>query len=296
MNRLDPIKLFGRIASDVPRELHEHLFVTGSLAAAYHFRKKLEGRGINTKDADLVVHPAGHTASCQDIANRLLSLGWKNTDDCFAQKSPTPIDNLRAIRLYPPASNEYFVEFLNIPEQNQTQPKEWIPLKMSDGWYGLPSFRFMGVVSIDRCRSQVGLEYANPAMMALANLLSHPQVGETRIQSGEMTGILRSAKDLGRVIALARLEGRDAAEQWHERWLFALQQCFPADWRELGRSLGSGLEDLIEDPAAMEDAQKTTDIGLLNQMSVSVDMLKATAQQLLQDVIVPLRNESARAS
>lgn len=53
MNRLDPDALFRRIAADVPADLRGHLFVTGSLAAAYHFQARLEGRAINTKDADL---------------------------------------------------------------------------------------------------------------------------------------------------------------------------------------------------------------------------------------------------
>ena len=112
MNRLDPEKLFKQIATDIPRGLHASLFVTGSLAAAYAFRAKLESNAVNTKDADLVVHPAGNVKSCAEMALDLILIGWKKTDDCFSQKDVEPVDKLRAIRLYPPDSTEYFVEFL----------------------------------------------------------------------------------------------------------------------------------------------------------------------------------------
>lgn len=289
MNRLDPKKLFQRIARDVPASLHPHLFVTGSLAAAYHYRKQLRGEGINTKDADLVVHPAGDTMSCREMTERLRGLGWRNTDQCFPQTAAEPTHTLRAIRLFPEASNDYFIEFLNIPQIGQPEAKVWIPVQLTDGWYGLPSFRFMGVISLGRCSSDAGLEYAHPAMMALANLLSHPQLGTDTIEQGDFSGILRSAKDLGRVLALARLEGRDGTEAWGEVWLNGLQTCFPEAWTNFARNLGSGLEELLGDETAMADARKTTDVGLLNSMNVSVEMLRATGERLMQDVIRPLR-------
>lgn len=124
-------------------------------------------------------------------------------------------------------------------------------MQLRDGWYGLPSFRFLGVVSIGRIASHVGLEYAQPSMMALTNLMSHPQVGTIRIASGDMRGVLRSAKDLGRVIALARLEGREGTEAWKEHWLRAIQECFPTSWKALLINVGSGLEELLDDDNAM---------------------------------------------
>ena len=292
MNRLDPKVLFERIAHDVPNALHKHLFVTGSLAAAYHYRAQLRGQAIHTKDAALVVHPTGHTGTCQEMTKQLRNRGWRNTDECFPHAAKNPVENLQAIRLFPPESNEYFIEFLNIPDKDQAVAKHWIPLKLPDGWYGLPSFRFLGVVSMGRIASHVGLEYTQPAMMALANLLLHPQVGTTRIESGDMQGVLRSAKDLGRVMALARLESRERTETWREPWLQAMKECFPESWRGLMRGLGTGLEELLEDVNAFEDARKTTDIGLLGGMDVSSAMLRANGERLLQDVIIPLRGES----
>lgn len=288
MKKLDPKSLFERLAADIPGDLHANLFVTGSLAAAYCFRAELEGRAINTKDADLVVHPAGNITSCQQMARKLLTLGWTRTEECYPKPNPDPAEDLRAIRLYPPGSHDYFLEFLNVPELGQQEPKRWIKIQMDEGWYGLPSFRFLGVTSLFRRNSHVGLEYASPAMMALANLLSHPEVGTARIESGPTGGILRSAKDLGRVIALARLAGREETERWLLQWHEALERCFPGEWPELAVRVGDGLRELLGDDNALEDAFKTTDIGLLSGMNVTPTMLRASGERLLMDLIEPL--------
>ncbi len=290
MKKLDPTALFERLAADIPGHLHANLFVTGSLAAAYHFQAQLEGRAINTKDADLVVHPAGNITSCEQMARRLIDLGWIRTEDCYSRPTPEPADDLRAIRLYPPGPHDYFIEFLNLPQPGQNDAKRWIPMQMTDGWYGLPSFRFLGVTFLNRLKSSVGLEYASPSMMALANLLSHSQVGAARIESGPLAGLLRAAKDLGRVIALARLAGRDEAEQWLSLWRVALEACFPIEWRELAFRLGDGLKELLGDENALEDACKTTDVGLLSGMGITTTMLRATGERLLIDVIDQLAN------
>jgi hypothetical protein len=294
MNRLDARALFARLASDIPRECLGHLFVTGSLAAAYHYEAVLRGRGINTKDADIVVHPAGDVGSCQTVAQTLLDSGWQKHRDCYSRATPAPPEQLRAIRLYPPKSNAYFVEFLSVPANQQRKPIVWTPVQLTDGWYGLPSFRYLGIAALGRQTSDEGLEYADPAMMAAANLLSHPEVGSARIESGDLRGVLRSAKDLGRVIALARLEGRDGTEAWRERWLAAIKTCFPTGWRQLVAAMGSGLQEMLDDDNAMEDARTTTDIGLLNGLGVTIEQLRVTGRRLMEDVVLPLRTEGTR--
>ncbi len=293
MNELDPEVLFNRIANDVSPRLHAHVFVTGSLAAAYSFRTRLEGRAVNTKDADLVVHPAGDVVSCQELATELLSAEWSRTDECLAQPSPEPTDQLRAIRLFPPKSRDYFIEFLGLPEVDQLEAKRWVPMQLVDGWYGLPCFRFMGLTMYGRLRSTCGLEYAAPAMMALANLLSHPTIGTARIESGTMKGVLRSAKDLGRVLALAHLAGRNATETWLALWRTGIIAQFPDRSKELAAAVGNGLRELLGDDGALEEAQQTTDIGLLNGLNVTADSLKAIGARLLGDVIEPLADEFA---
>ncbi len=292
MKKLDPQVLFQRIVVDVPPEMLEHLFVTGSLACAYHFQTQLEGRAVNTKDVDLVVHPAGNVKSCQEIAQRLLDCGWVQTAECFARSNPMPGDQLRAIRLYPPRSHDYFIEFLNLPEQEQSMAKRLRPAELADGWYGLPTFRFMGLTALHRLRSEVGLEYAAPPMMALANLLSHPTVGAEQIQSGTMQGIRRATKDLGRVLTLARLAGREQSETWLDLWPAALKECFPSDWRSLATHAGDGLKELLADPAALDEACQTTEIGLLNGLGVTAENLRATGERLVLDLLEPLAADS----
>jgi len=211
MSKLDPQSLFARLSTDIPRELHEHLFVIGSLAAAYHFSDQLQDQTLNTKDADLVVHPAGGVNSCRQMAERLLSLGWTIKEDRRFRPQPTAelLSLLPFIRLSPPESRDYFVEFLTLPEIGQREHYKIVPVELSDGWFAAPSFKFFVLLALHRQRSKEGLEYAAPSMMALANLLAHPQLGKQTIEGD---GRLRSAKDLGRVIALARLAGMEEVE------------------------------------------------------------------------------------
>jgi hypothetical protein len=103
-----------------------------------------------------------------------------------------------------------------------------------------------------------------------------------------MRDLLRSAKDLGRVIALARLTGRDETEGWPGTWLEALKTCFPAGWGELAARAGDGLKELLADENALEDARRTTDVGLLRGMDLSAEMLKVTGERLLLDALEPL--------
>jgi hypothetical protein len=287
MNKLDPQELLSRIAADVPADLHKNVFLTGSLAAAYCFQAKLEGRAVNTKDADLVVHPFGDVARIARMAMKLRELGWSRTDECYPRAKPSPADELRAIRLYPPDSHDYFLEFLGLPRPGQTQPKEWLPIEI-DGWYGLPSFRFQGLTARYRLTASVGIEYASPAMMALANLLSHPTLGSVRIESGNMIGVLRSAKDLGRVLALAHLTEREETEKWPFLWLAALQECFPKEWRTLAARAGDGLKELLADEDVLEEARRTMADGLLEGMNLSSSNLKATGRRIFVDVLDPL--------
>lgn len=109
MTALDPEALFELLVADLPQALREHVFVVGSLAAAYHFRVVLEGRGVNTKDADLLVHPSGDVASCAAMAERLMGLGWRRHPDCYPSSAEVEPNELRAIRLFPPTSDDYFI-------------------------------------------------------------------------------------------------------------------------------------------------------------------------------------------
>ena len=292
---LDPRRIFGRLSKDIPRPLHPHIFIVGSLAAAYHFRARLEGRAVNTKDADVVVYPAGDIRSSRVLAQELLTAGWRRTPECRPMGKASPAHELRAIRLYPPGSGDYFVELLGLPRRRQLGKLVWIPVHLSDGWYGVGCHRFMSLNAFRRLKSPEGLEYSSPAMMALANLLSHPEVGPQRMGTPvQGRTILRSAKDLGRVLALAWLAGRDAAEGWLENWVEGLRRYFPGSWRAHARNAGRGLQDLMGNEEAMEEARITTDVGLLNGRGVTVDNLRAVGDRIMADLVLPLADRAKR--
>ena len=275
MIALDPRRLMARLAAEIPRALHGHLVLVGSLAAAYHYRDRLKRRAVNTKDADVVVHPAGDVGTLREAAETLLDAGWRRTEKCWPQPAKAPADGLRAVRLHPPESQDYFVEFLGLPARGQRRPLSWRPLRLADGWYGVACLKHMGLVAAGRRRSDDGLEYAAPASMALANLLSHPTLGAQRMAEpmGGRT-LLRAAKDLGRVLALAWLEGREGVEAWVDGWR---RRLGPAKLRRAG----DGLRALLADPAALEEARLTVEVGLLNRMGVTPGMLRAVAEQVL---------------
>jgi hypothetical protein len=289
---LDPVDLFRTLHRDIPIEHQGKILVAGSLAAAYAFRGNLSGHAVTTKDADLLVHSAGNTLSVQKIAEALIKLGWRPTDRCLPlQESPENKNELWAVRLMPPDSNQYFIEFLSIPSVNQEDEKQWIPVRLTGphaGWYGIPSFKFMDLLNWFRQRSAEGLDYAAPEMIAIVNLISWPTLTDRRIKSGEFCGLFRCAKDLGRVLALAFLAGRLRTRLWAQRWREALEMSFPQSWSDHARHAGSGLRQLLADDTCLEHAHVMTAKGLLSGMGVSIPDLREIGQQLLDDAIKPL--------
>jgi hypothetical protein len=138
-------------------------------------------------------------------------------------------------------------------------------------------------------------EIARPEMMALANLLEHPEIGPEIMSVGfaGIPDIKRSNKDLGRVVAIARLElGRDedALLEWPEAWMDALQQRFPSVWRELAQRVGNGIRALLSSALDFEQAHHTCAYGLLAYSSTTIEQLSSAAERLLVDAIEPLEH------
>jgi len=77
--KLDPVALFQRLASDIPNELHGSLFVTGSLAAAYHFQAQLEGRVINRPDSSSLESTSAGVWTPYRAAAFTMGAGWETT-------------------------------------------------------------------------------------------------------------------------------------------------------------------------------------------------------------------------
>lgn len=290
MSRLDPKQLFERIAADVPKDLVENILIVGSLAAAYAHRNQLLSATVNTKDADIIIHPAGAIPQARAVAQRLVDSGWRPlAGKCRPWPRAEPENELSVIRLNPPESAEYFIELLGFPSAGLRAGKDMIPIELKGGWYVLPVFRYLGVAEYGRKTAHNGLTYAAPEMMALSNLLSHRAIGVARTSEAiEGRRPLRAAKDLGRVLALARLATRAQTEAWVEPWAAALRHRFPEECAELASHAGDGLRALLDDPGALEDAHHTVDVGLLAGKRVTLEQLRATVAQLLFDALDPL--------
>ena len=126
-------------------------------------------------------------------------------------------------------------------------------------------------------------------MMALSNLLAHPTIDEKKRITDPIEGrrLLRSAKDLGRVLALARLANRPDIEAWPATWETALRAKYPErEVAGLGARAGNGIRALLSHREALADAHFAVDVGLLRGHSVSIDQLRAIAEQLLVDALV----------
>jgi hypothetical protein len=144
----------------------------------------------------------------------------------------------------------------------------------------------MGVTGAERQRSAEGLQYAHPAMMALSNLLSHPRLGPETM--GEAIGgrvLRRASKDLGRVLALAWLAGRDETERWTGMWEQALREVYVHAATALAAQVGTGLRQLLDDPAYLDEARHAAAVGLLSGFGITNENLRAVGHQLLVDAI-----------
>jgi len=103
-----------------------------------------------------------------------------------------------------------------------------------------------------------------------------------------MANFLRCAKDLGRVVAIAWLAGRGETTRWGDLWRHGISSCFGGSWQVLASNCGQGLRELLAAPTVFHEAWQTTNIGLLGGLNVSEDILRATADRLLLDVIDPI--------
>jgi len=297
--KLKPRSIIAHLAAALPRNLAKESFVAGSVAAGFHFEARLERREIRTKDADIVVHTVGTHADLGRRTEELLARGWRwNLSKKFSPGSAkTRAEDLPFIRLFPPAMKGFFIEFLGLPSIGQRRTKAHERVVVHGTHYAIPIFRFAGLLSWDLLDTGLGLKYADPAMMCLANLLSHPKLGTIRMET-EIGGrlCLRSAKDLGRVLAIARLTPRDEIRSWTDRWVEALNYWFPRDWRRLGKSASQGLDALLRNHSALLEAHHTaTHLGLLPGLRVTPEEFAENVAVLKNDVLGPLLERCGRA-
>jgi len=301
MSQISPFTVLAEVSSAVPAACRENIVVIGSLAAGYHFFGNDPSKAVRTKDVDCVLAPF-HAAvgAGQTITRQLLDEGWQRRTEGDHQSlgnETTPVDQLPAVRLYPPgvdpdSEKAWFLELLTVPESPEDHGRKWTRLPLAEGHFGLPTFRVLSITAFNPLPAgELGISYARPEMMALANLLEHPEIKPERM-SGLFAGraIKRSNKDLGRVLAIATLADLDDYRPWATAWRDALKACFPDEWQTLALRAGAGLRALMASQSDFEEAHHTCLNGLLASQSPSQDSLFAAGERLLVDAVETLED------
>ncbi len=234
-----------------------------------------------------------------EVARQLLDAGWRpRTEGKHGRPgdASTPDAALPALRLYPPDSTDWYVELLAAHEPGDESDRSWTRLQLPDGHFGLPSFRYLDIAVHDAPSTALGMRCARPEMLALSNLLRNPRIGPETMESlVEGRRIKRSNKDLGRVIAIARLSGPDEPQAWPALWVEALRECHGGSWGRLAASAGAGIHALLASEADLEEARDTCNAGLLASEPATLDQLRRAAKRLLQDAIEPLAERARPA-
>lgn len=290
-----PDAVFRTVENAIPMDLRSHVIVIGSLAAAYWITGEATTLSVRTKDVDTVLVPR-HRApqSGQEVADKLLEENWrpKREGEFGAPGTDeTPDEKLPALRLYPPKSEDWFLEFLTESDGEVQGSRQFMRFVLSNGeHYGLPSFQFTRVATFGAVKVESGIRVARPEMMALANLLEHPTIKPDVVKG---TTTKRSNKDIGRALALAWLNAREL-DSWAAKWTRALQTRFPGTWREFARRTGDGVKALLASEPDFDQAVTTCNNGLLASRRVEREPLRVTADRLLQLVVTDVEAAASR--
>ncbi len=300
-----PREVLSKLSDAIPPECKKNMIIIGSLAAGFQYENIITGMGIRTKDADCLLSPRMEALDAgRMITEKLLDTGWtiqKNGDWNEPGTQSDPDDELPVVRLYPPRESEWFIELLSVPESPSEREKKWARLETKYGHFGLPSFGYLSLTSFRPTPTKFGISIARSEMMALANMLEHPEIDQKRI-SGNIAGrfIKRSNKDLGRVLSLAHLasmEDEDALLEWPSLWVEGLKDRFPEDWPDIGSTAGSGIRELLSEvnESDLEDAHWSCVYGFLASIPISINQLRIIGERLIVDAVEPFE-EQARSS
>ena len=305
MNRLiSPADVLAQVVAALPEDMIDDVVIIGSLAAGLHFFGGDSDAQVRTKDIDCLLSPQVRAVRSGRVAiEKLLDQGWMLREDETWGKPgalQTPLEELPVARLRPSEDAFWFLEILGAPGPDDPWGRQLRRLETRYGHFALCSFRFLALTERKPIRGESGIRVARPEMMALANLLHHPEI-KPETMSGLIAErrIKRSNKDLGRVLALTWLAvARDeyALDVWPTLWLEALQLAFPEDWRELASSAGQGLEMLLDDrhQADLEEALHTCVYGLLASVRPGLSAFRATGERLLEEGVRQLQRLAER--
>ncbi len=293
MNLIAPQFVLEQVAKAVPSDCHGNLIVIGSLAAGFHFFGGDGSLQVRTKDIDCVISPRLEAIEAsKTVAERLLANGWEQRTEGgrgLAGTGATRVEDLPVIRLYPPGSRAWFIELLTVPASEFEEGRGWTRVQLGTGHWGLPSYQFLSIATYKPISTRFGISYAQPRMMALANLLEHPQIKPDLMSSlFEGRAIKRSNKDLGRVLAIARLSSDQEIAAWPTAWQEALEETFPAQWRAFASRAGEGLSALLASVHDLDEALHTCNTGLLVSKQQTPEQFRALGNRLFQDAVQPL--------
>jgi len=300
MNYLQPAQVLEQLARTLTPAQRENVIIVGSLAAAYSFGND---RGVYTKDVDTMIVPhAAAVVTGQEVANQLMGGKWTLRPDARWGRPATadvPANERPLVRLHPPGTSEWFIELMAAPDQSHAPrlERDFFPIATQQGHFSLVSFGYLALVQHDAVKSEFGVRVATPAMMAMANMLHHPEVRPALI-NGEEYGrpIKRSNKDLGRVVSLAILGNVPEVESWAPRWWDALQAIYPDLAADLAKRAGNGFRQMLASVEDIDQALHTCNVGLLAGMGVGHDTFKRYAQVVVEDalrLLEKLANETA---
>lgn len=295
---VNPREVLEEIIAAVPPETRKNLTIIGSLAVGLRYEDQIRGMAVRTKDADCLLSPRMEVLDAgRAITEELLSAGRtpdKNSLWNIPGYQDTSIEELPVVRLRPPAGGKWFLELLAVPESAKEAGRSFARLATSIGYFVLPSFGGLAVAAFEPDR-WMAISIARPEMMALANMLEHPEI-HTETMSKPIHGrvIKRSNKDLGRILAislLAEKESENALLAWPDALLTALKAVFPDDFGERAIRAGDGIRVLLSPEHAedFDEAHHTCVYGLLSSNPPTHEQLRLSGERLLEDAIEPLK-------
>lgn len=293
MTLLSPRAVLARVARQVPEECRANIIVVGSLAAAYQLLGERGGGVVRTKDIDCLLVPRVEAVRVgTSVADALLAAGWRRRVEGRHGQPGTPAtadDDLPVIRLNPPDATDWYIELLSVLEAGDPRDRTFDRVVLSDGGhYAVASFRHLDVVAHQPVETPEGIRCARLSMLVLSNLLRNPTIRPDRMFAGEEPGPRRSNKDLGRVLSIARLAGRDGVEQWPAVWEDALRRYYADQWRGLAARVGDGIRALLASEGDLREALELSRLGLLAHVPMTPEAFKVVAERLLVDAIEPL--------